>query len=113
MAPHLTFYGPEGRLPALADSEARCLAFRLEGDGVGPDADGRDDDLFVMLNSMWQRARFAVPRPRGEPWRRVIDTSLPGDAAILEPGSYALVEPPPSYWAGPRSLAVLISARPR
>jgi isoamylase len=111
VAPHLTFYGPEGRLPALADSEARTLAFRLEGDGVGPDADGRDDDLFVMLNAMWQRVRFAVPRPRGGPWRRVIDTTQPGDAAILEPGSYALVDPPHSFWLGPRGLAVLISSR--
>jgi len=113
MAPHLTFYGPEGRLPALADSEARSLAFRLEGDGVGPDFDGCDDDLFVMFNAMWRPARFAVPRPHGGPWRRVIDTTLPGDAAILEPGSYAPVEPQESYSLGPRSLAVLISARPR
>jgi isoamylase len=112
VAPHLTFYGPEGRLPALADSEARSLAFRLEGDGVGPDGDARDDDLFIMLNAWWDKVRFAVPRPRGGAWRRVIDTSRPGDAAILEPGRYEPVEPAHSYWLEPRSLAVLISSRP-
>jgi len=46
-------------------------------------------------------------------WMRAQLREVAGDAAILEPGSYAPVEPQESYALGPRSLAVLISARPR
>jgi isoamylase len=114
VAPHLTFYGVEGRLPALADGEARALALRLDGDGVGPEGDERDADLFLMLNAGWEAARFAVPPPRDEPWRRVIDTSLAGDDAIVEtetPQGYPLVTPTDAYVLPARSRALLIGAR--
>jgi glycogen operon protein len=111
--PYLTWYGPDGRLPAPGDPEARAVAFKLDGDGVGPDGDQTDDDLFVILNAAAHASAFRLPAPRGAPWRRVIDTSLPPHQAIAEPGAYVRIEPAETYVSSQRSLVLLISARPR
>jgi glycogen operon protein len=111
--PHLTWYGPDGRLPNPGDPEARAVAFRLDGDGVGPDGDGRDDDLFVIWNAHWEARTFRLPAPRGEPWRRVADTSLPPEQAVSAPGTYVRIDPPEYFIANARSFVLLISARAR
>ncbi|HEY3359405.1 MAG TPA: glycogen debranching protein GlgX [Polyangia bacterium] len=109
--PHLTWYGPDGRLPAPGDPAARAVAFRLDGDGVGPDGEGSDDHLFVIFNAAPHGSTFRLPPTHGEPWRRVLDTSLPGREAIAEPGAYVRIDPPESYLASPLSVVLLISER--
>jgi isoamylase len=109
----LTWFGPDGRPAAPGDPEARAIAYCLLGDALGPDGEVHDDDLLCLFNSAASCAYFRLPAPRGGPWSRVIDTSLPLPESMQAPGTYVRIDPADHYLVSPGSLVLLLSARAR
>jgi hypothetical protein len=50
--------------------------------------------------------------PSGKVWHRVIDTSLPGGADIVDPGEEVPLHPQDAYLVNPRSTVVLLARSP-
>jgi glycogen operon protein len=98
----VTWYGVTGAPDLSPDS--RTLAYCLRG------ASERDADLYVMINAYWEPLRFRIEAAAPTIWRRVVDTSLPSPADILDPGAEVDVDRA-FYDVGPRSVVVLV-ARP-
>jgi len=63
-----------------------------------------------MINAYWEPLRFRIEAAAPTTWRRVVDTSLPSPADILDPGAEVDVDRA-FYDVGPRSVVVLV-ARP-
>jgi hypothetical protein len=63
----------------------------------------------VIANMADEVLAFELPRVEGRCWLRVVDTVLPGDADIADPGREVPVEGE-SYLANPHSVVVLTSA---
>jgi glycogen operon protein len=97
----VTWHGVE-ETPDLS-AESRSLAFYLDG------ASQNDDDLYVMINSYWERLTFTVQLGEPHQWRRVIDTNREEPDDFLEGDG----EPLPSlrYNVGARSIVVLLRAK--
>jgi len=72
------WFGADG--PVDLGAESRCLAYFLDGESVG------DDDLYVMINGHWEDRTFKVQEAAASGWRRVVDTTKPSPADIVEPG---------------------------
>jgi glycogen operon protein len=91
-----------GGAPDLS-TESRSLAFYLDG------ASQNDDDLYVMINSYWERLTFTVQHGEAHEWRRIVDTNREDPDDFLEGDG----EPLPSlrYDVGARSIVVLARAR--
>ena len=93
------------------DPNMRSFGFLLQGDAnEETDAHGKklkDDTLFILLNSYWERVRFALPQAYiNHLWAAILDTRYargrpPQEAQV---GKYYDVEG--------RSLALLMSPRP-
>ena len=81
--------------------ESRTLAYFLRGDS------GDGVDLYVLINAWWESVRFEIQDQDGRAWHRVLDTSLPGPADILDPGMEEAVSET-TYVVAPRSIVVLI-----
>jgi len=96
----VTWFGPEG-LPETG-SESRCLAYLLQG------ASFNDNDLYVMINSHWEDHNFTIPAGQDYEWHRVVDTALPYQEDILEPGNEPLLEST-CYNVRARSMVVLLN----
>jgi glycogen operon protein len=91
------WHGPAG--PVDLSPASRAVAWFLDGRRVA------DDDLYVVVNGGAAAASFAIAE--AGPWRRVVDTTLPSPADIVEPGAEAPVEGE-RYEVGPRSVVVLL-----
>ena len=72
------WYGVEG--PAEISHDSHSLAYFLSG------ASQHDDDIYIMINSYWQRLRFKIQEGTPGEWSRVVDTSLPTSDDFLETG---------------------------
>jgi isoamylase len=94
-----------GAEPDLSPS-SHSLAFCLRG------ASQQDVDLYVMINAWWQPLTFSFQGERPLEWARVIDTSLPSPADILEPGQEEPVKAA-DYTLKARSIAVFIRPQTR
>ena len=95
------WYGSTGGVDL--SQQSRSLAYCLRGARFG------EGDLYVMVNAHWQPLPFRVQEGRAATWGRVIDTSLPSPADIVDPGN----EVPLSsleYEVAPRSVVVLSGA---
>jgi isoamylase len=60
-------------------------------------------DLYVIVNALWEPLEFAIQTDG--PWTRVVDTSLPPPADIVEEGAGVPVSG--RYDVGPRSVVIL------
>jgi glycogen operon protein len=62
----------------------RTLAYTLDGRRTSREP---GNDLYVAMNAWAEAVPFTLPRaPRGNPWRRVVDTSLPSPQDIVAEG---------------------------
>jgi len=94
----VSWHGADG--PIDVGRESRCFAYSLRGASVG------DDDLYVMINALWEDRAFTVPGGPAFHWWRVVDTARPSPEDIGAPGT----EPPlesAGYTVGARSIVVL------
>jgi glycogen operon protein len=97
----VTWHGV-GESPDLS-AESRSLAFYLDGASVN------DADLYVLINSYWERLTFTLQQGEAHEWRRIVDTSAAEPDDFRADAREAL--PSLQYDAGPRSIVVLL--RPR
>jgi len=93
------WYGLNG--PADRSAESHSIAFFLDG------ASQQDQDLYVMINADAQDQTFFLQERKVEPWRRVVDTSLPSPDDFLETGREAPLGEP-AYLMEGRSVVILI-----
>ena len=84
--------------------DSRSLAFCLHG------ASQDDDDLYVMINSYWEKLQFQVQEGAAQEWVRIVDTSLAGPNDFSERGESLESQ---TYSVEPRSVAVLLRSRNR
>ncbi|HLF77408.1 MAG TPA: isoamylase [Dehalococcoidia bacterium] len=98
----VTWYGVEGAVDYSPHS--RALAYHLRG------ASQEDDDLYVMINSYWQKLIFKVQATAPTQWLRVVDTARPSPQDVLERGQEELMTDQ-HYEVGPRSVVVLRGPR--
>ena len=106
----ISWYLPDGEQITEAQWQEgwrRCFGLRLAGDALDETGtDGtpmRGDTLMILFNAGDEHVPFRLPLARrGHRWRRVIDTSLEGDA---NGGGHRL--DPRTYHLEGRSLAIL------
>ena len=113
---------PEGTslLDLLAEGSVEWSGVAVGAPDLGPDSHSvaltmRTDAgaLEVIFNAYWEALDFELPRPGddGEPWRRVVDTSLdPPDDIAVGPAEPVEVTGA-TYRVGPRSVVVLAAPR--
>ncbi len=94
------WHGVEG----LADTShhSHSLAFFLSG------ASENDDDIYVMINSYWQKLAFKIQEGMPGEWSRVVDTSLPTPNDVVD---VAIPLESPSYVVVERSMVILVRRR--
>jgi len=94
------WYGVDG--PADTSQDSHSLAYFLSG------ASENDDDVYVMINSYWERLTFQIQEGTPGEWSRVIDTSLPSSDDFVEAG---LPVQRADYDVEGRSMVVLVRAK--
>lgn len=106
--PDVAWHGLEPNDPDFS-REGRLLAYCLDGSQTGREP---DHDFYVAINGDRERpAGFRVPAsPSGQPWRRVVDTSLTSPNDLVAEGTGPVVPSGSVYRLPPLSLAVLITA---
>lgn len=104
------WHGTEPGAPDFSAS-SRTIAYVIDGRFTGRDAElprGVDSDIYVAINGGDVAMAFLIPAsPRGKPWRRVIDTSLPSPQDIVAAGEGGPVAAGSRYPVGPFSIVVL------
>ena len=88
-------------------SQSRSLALHLSGLSEA----GREEHIFFIANSHWEKHVFELPNT-GIEWLRFIDTSDESPNDISAVGSETLLDEQRYYPTGPRSCVVLIGQRP-
>jgi glycogen operon protein len=94
------WHGVDGGADVSQDSHS--LAFFLSG------ASENDDDIYVMINSYWQKLTFKIQEGNPGEWARVVDTSLPSPNDVVD---VAVPLGSASYVVDERSVVVLIRAK--
>jgi isoamylase len=94
------WHGVEG--PADMSRDSHSLAFFLSG------ASENDDDIYVMINSYWQKLAFKIQEGAPQEWSRVVDTSLESPNDVVD---VAVPLGAASYVVDERSVVVLVRAR--
>ncbi|MFO0566125.1 MAG: glycogen debranching protein GlgX [Polyangiaceae bacterium] len=108
--PDIRWYGQALDEPAWIDTEARTLAYQL--DGTEAESGPGNYFLFVILNASHEMRGVKLPKLDGYLWHRVIDTHLPDGADFVEDGSEVLLEPQTEYLVSARSTVVLLGRGP-
>jgi glycogen operon protein len=91
------WHGADGLADTSYDSHS--LAFFLSG------ASENDDDIYVMINSYWQKLAFKIPEGIPGDWARVVDTSLPSPDDVVD---VATPLQSASYVVDERSVVILV-----
>lgn len=81
--------------------QSKRLAFSLRGEAED------DDDLYVMINAAAEAAAFGIQEGNPGDWKRIIDTSLPTPADILESTDAVAVDDA-FYGVAGQSVVVLV-----
>lgn len=102
----VTWHGTKLNAPSWDDSQARALGFTLAG--FGSDKDHPNADIHVMMNMYWEALDMDIPVVKGRKWVRVVDTFMPGQSDIADPGK-EVVCTGQSYRVNARSIVVLIN----
>ncbi len=106
-APHLAWFGPDGKKPRWDDPNARTLCCFL--DGRDEPSEIGDYRLFFILNADYQHSHVKLPPlPKGLRWHRVVDTSLAPGEDFCDFGKEVLIDPAEFYHTSPRSSVVLM-----
>ncbi|HYT94648.1 MAG TPA: glycogen debranching protein GlgX [Gemmataceae bacterium] len=103
----IIWHGVEPGQPDFSPS-SRTLAFVLNGNQTGREP---DQDFYLACNCWRGAVAFRVPpAPSGQPWRRVVDTSLPSSDDVTEHEEAGPVVPVGKRYAlAPHSLLVLVT----
>jgi isoamylase len=84
--------------------ESRSIAahmFGLNGKGTYP-------DIYLIANAHWEAGVFELPNLNNQKWHRFIDTSLPGELAIIENNDVKVLGDQYCYTVNGRSVVVLL-----
>jgi glycogen operon protein len=104
--PDITWFDNWLQRPNWNDPKVRTLNLMLDG-GEEPSESG-EYLLFVILNADPFLQRVGLPAIEGKRWHRIIDTSLPAGADLLDMGEEILLDPQDSYLANGRSTVLLL-----
>ncbi|TAL37223.1 MAG: glycogen debranching enzyme GlgX [Spirochaetes bacterium] len=86
-SPDVTWHGVKAWEPDWSD-DSRFTACMLNGEYARLESGRSCPDIYMAFNaSLCGRFTQIPPSPSGARWRRVVDTSLPSPADILEPGT--------------------------
>ncbi len=83
---------------------SRSIAAHLFGHntkGVAP-------DIYLIANAHWEAGTFQLPNLSHQKWHRFIDTSLPGELAIMDDENLQILDDQSHYPMGARTVVVLI-----
>ena len=67
-----------------------------------------DDDIYAMINALWEELLFHIQEDTAQEWKRIVDTVLPSPDDFSDRG---LPLERAKYLVAPRSIVVLL--RPR
>jgi len=105
--PDLAWFGTDLAGPRWTDREARTLCMQLDS---SEDANCRRGRLFLIFNAHFDSQWVALPMLESPlAWHRGIDTSLPADDEVSDPGSEVPLNPRDHYIAAARSTVVLVA----
>jgi glycogen operon protein len=71
--------------------------------------DKKSQDIFVILNSHWEKHLYLLPKLKGKRWYFVCDTSKESPDDIAEFGKSVLLNSQNDYEVAPRSVVILVS----
>lgn len=80
----ISWHGSKLFSPGWHDPDARVLAYTMGG------FEG-EADIHVMFNMYWEALDFEIPPIEGRKWYKVVDTSEPSPADIVEQGKEIMV----------------------
>ncbi|MEQ1637483.1 MAG: glycogen debranching protein GlgX [Methylococcales bacterium] len=86
-------------------SESHSIAAHL----YGSTAKGVSPDFYLIANAHWESGIFQLPNLSYQNWYRFIDTSLPGELAIMDDADFQVLQDQNQYLVGARTVVVLIS----
>lgn len=84
--------------------ESRSIAAHM----FGQNGDGVAQNIYLIANSHWEAGTFQLPELNDKKWHRFIDTSLPGEFAILESSNLENLAVQHQYLVEARTVVVLI-----
>lgn len=82
--------------------ESRSIAAHM----IGSTSNGLFPDIYLIANAHWESKQFQLPN--GKKWYRFIDTSLPGELAIMDNNDLVLLDDQHYYQVSDRAVIVLI-----
>ena len=104
LGPRIDWHGFQLGAPDWSP-ESRSLAMHVSGCLEG----GWAPEIYLMANAHWEAHDFELPAPRQGEWRRFVDTALPEEDAITEPGKPERLLVPHRYRVQDRSVVVLVA----
>ncbi|MDD2659274.1 MAG: glycogen debranching protein GlgX [Methylococcales bacterium] len=84
--------------------ESRSIAAHM----FGRNTSGESPDIYLIANAYWEALTFQIPNLNNKKWRRFIDTSLPGEIAIIDNENLQALDDQDHYMVGARTVVVLI-----
>jgi pullulanase/glycogen debranching enzyme len=64
--------------------------------------------IYLIANAYWETLSFQLPNLNNQKWHRFIDTSLPGELAIMDDENLQVLGDQDHYLIGARTVVVLI-----
>ncbi|MFB3787213.1 MAG: glycogen debranching protein GlgX [bacterium] len=102
----ITFHGVKAWHADWANP-GHSLAFMLCG--CHAQEGGKDNPIYVAMNTYWETLPFEVPAPPpGCHWRVAVNTGMEPPEDIWRPGAEPALSGPGTILAGPRSVVVLV-----
>lgn len=84
--------------------ESRSIAAHM----FGQNGSGVTQNIYLIANSHWEAGIFQLPNLNNQKWHRFVDTSLPGESAILESSNLEKIAAQHQYLVAARTVVVLI-----
>ena len=84
--------------------ESRSIAAHM----FGHNTNGKSPDIYLIANAYWEALTFQLPDLDKKKWHRFIDTSLPGENAIMDNENLRALDDQNHYLIEARTVVVLI-----
>jgi isoamylase len=97
----IAFHGCNLNEPGFNDPNSGVLAFTIADPQEG-------EDIHAIVNMEETSLTFQIPTVVGRKWFRAVDTSMPAPQTLMRPGTEVQITAA-SYFASPRSVAILVS----